>query len=248
MEYTGERIIPRIDGKMYQRHVKAYKFGMELIKRYSDRTAKILDYGCGEGYGSYLLASTGCRVVGADISDLAIQEAKVKYPLPNLKFCKIDEIEAESYDFIVCFQVIEHINKPEVIIATLVQRLKKQGTLVITTPNRKTNQDIGLVSPYHIKEYSSGEMRAMLEKRLEIDNTLGLMGNHRVSLSRFFDRWQNIIDKRDDSILTKVAGYFLYFCWKYIAPNKYAERDFIFTAGNIDKSLDLVFVCRKTVD
>lgn len=245
MKYTGERIHPQLSGKMFPRHIIAYKYGLDLIGRCGGNASTVLDYGCGEGYGTYCLAAAGYKVIGTDINNTAVKGASEKYQLPNLKFCRLNEFGREKFDFIVCLQVIEHVDKPEELIACLSQMLNNQGLLLISTPNRKTNADMGFISQYHVKEYDCFEMRNLLGKYFKIHNTLGLKGNYKVQISRLFDRWQNIIDKSHSSLLVKVIGTFVYLGWKHIVPSRYSENDYYISSGNDDGFLDLLFVCLK---
>ena len=74
LKWTGERIIPEEGRYMFERHLKAYKFADDFCKN-----KKILDAGCGEGYGSCFISDNATEVIGIDISEEAIQHARRKY-------------------------------------------------------------------------------------------------------------------------------------------------------------------------
>ncbi len=104
----------------------------------------ILDLGCGKGVIGYLIRSqrnlTGSTMIGIDagkeyllftqkhkIYDQTIQsDLKNKLPFKN-----------KSVDFIICSEVIEHLNKQSgEKLLTEIERISKPGTrVVITTPN-----------------------------------------------------------------------------------------------------------------
>jgi 2-polyprenyl-3-methyl-5-hydroxy-6-metoxy-1,4-benzoquinol methylase len=64
---------------------------------------KVLDVGCGYGYGSFVLSNVSKKVVGIDISDEAIQIAKKRYSKSNIEFFLMD---AEKMDFDDRFDII----------------------------------------------------------------------------------------------------------------------------------------------
>ncbi|MGA1864124.1 MAG: class I SAM-dependent methyltransferase, partial [bacterium] len=79
----------------------------------------ILDFGCGSGYGAYMLAKRAQLVLGVDYSQRAINYAIRRYQLKNLKFINIDACSKDvvhllgehSFDFVISFDVIEHIER-----------------------------------------------------------------------------------------------------------------------------------------
>src|SRR3990167_3806200 len=73
---------------------------------------KILDCSCGTGYGSGLLAQNN-EVTGVDISEEAIEFAKqhftAEFKVGNAEQL---EFEDESFDAVVSFETIEHLDNP----------------------------------------------------------------------------------------------------------------------------------------
>src|SRR5215475_5813816 len=81
-EFTGERVIPgQVDIDLLNEHMARYAFASRLA-----RGKRVLDAGCGAGYGSAELARTAASVVGIDRATEAIEFAQANYPLPNLRF------------------------------------------------------------------------------------------------------------------------------------------------------------------
>src|SRR6266496_4309954 len=74
---TGERTAPGIieENYWFQRHVMAYEYAAGLIKN-----KRVLDAGCGEGYGTDLLAAAASETVGVDLEEPVIRRASVRYP------------------------------------------------------------------------------------------------------------------------------------------------------------------------
>src|SRR5580698_5397181 len=82
VEFTGERVIPgHVNDDLWSEHVARYAFA----RRYVDKQ-RVLDAGCGTGYGSAELAQSATDVVGVDIAAGAIEYATANYPIPGLRF------------------------------------------------------------------------------------------------------------------------------------------------------------------
>ena len=103
----------------------------------------LFDAGCGNGNRSALLAKQGFNVIGGDISSVSIKQAKKRYSkYPNLEFLKCDlhsvPFKANTFDYIVCFDVMEHVSKPDKVLSELNRILKPRGNVIIeyeTTEN-----------------------------------------------------------------------------------------------------------------
>src|SRR5215467_642077 len=81
-EFTGERVIPgQVDPDLMNEHLARYAFAARLA-----RGKRVLDAGCGAGYGSGELAKTALSVLGVDQSADAVIFARENYRLPNLHF------------------------------------------------------------------------------------------------------------------------------------------------------------------
>src|SRR5947209_10327949 len=81
-EFTGERVIPgEVDVDLLNEHIARYAFAARLA-----HGKRVLDAGCGAGYGSAELAHTAQSVIGMDISAEAVEFARANYRLPNLTF------------------------------------------------------------------------------------------------------------------------------------------------------------------
>src|SRR5215471_11758453 len=79
-EFTGERLIPgQVDVDLLNEHVARYAFAARLA-----RGKRVLDAGCGAGYGSAELARVAQRVIGLDIAADALFFGRDNYPAENL--------------------------------------------------------------------------------------------------------------------------------------------------------------------
>src|SRR6185295_3649789 len=100
-EFTGERVIPgQVDVDLLNEHVARYTFAARLA-----RGKRVLDAGCGAGYGSAELAHAADSVTGLDRAPDALEFARANYNLPNLKFdeggCEALPYADGSFDLVV---------------------------------------------------------------------------------------------------------------------------------------------------
>lgn len=105
----------------------------------------VLDYGCGWGIFSEMLANKGCYVDGIDLDENSIEIAKDFIEENNhLTFQQIPitDIESNKYDYVVSSQVIEHTHNPGNYLMECNRVLKLNGYLVISLPNIITPNNI----------------------------------------------------------------------------------------------------------
>jgi 2-polyprenyl-3-methyl-5-hydroxy-6-metoxy-1,4-benzoquinol methylase len=175
--HTGERP-GRGTGFAYDeaRHLAAYLFARELAR---DRT--VLDAGCGEGFGTVLLAETARRVTGIDYSPAAVAAAWTAYRAPNLEFRRLDVNELLGldlrFDVVTNFQVIEHLPDPPAFLRAVRSALRPDGVLVLTTPNRLTSTS---ENPYHLREYTADELATLLRPLFGSVELRSMIGNAKV--------------------------------------------------------------------
>ncbi|MEM9808525.1 MAG: bifunctional 2-polyprenyl-6-hydroxyphenol methylase/3-demethylubiquinol 3-O-methyltransferase UbiG, partial [Cyanobacteria bacterium P01_D01_bin.56] len=103
---------------------------------------KVLDVGCGGGYTCEFLAQRGAVVTGIDQSAACIEVAKdhskqmgltIDYRVgvgENLPF------EDDSFDGVVCVDVLEHVESPAATVAEIGRVLKPGGVFCFDTINR----------------------------------------------------------------------------------------------------------------
>jgi len=100
---------------------------------------KILDAGCGEGHLlEYIQAANPSHeLVGYDITDVAIESARRRCPTARIERMDLVKIESpdESFDVIICTEVLEHIYEYREVLGELLRVLKKGGALILTFPN-----------------------------------------------------------------------------------------------------------------
>ncbi len=179
MEFTGERVIPgQVDADLWNEHLARYAFAVSHAERLLDgragaaapRALRVLDAGCGSGYGAAELASLGLavEVVGVDSSEEALAYARAHYATPNLRFdrgdCQALEFADGELDLVVAFEVLEHLSAPATFLEQAARVLRPSGQLLVSTPNRHYySEERGYTNPFHTREYNPAEFDALLQ-------------------------------------------------------------------------------------
>jgi SAM-dependent methyltransferase len=99
------------------------------------RGERILDIGCGNGYFDGHIARSGAVVVGIDIGDAAVAEARRRHSPP----CTFQRVAAEdlalpddSFDKVVSFCVMEHLADDRRVMAHVHRLLGEGGAFVLS--------------------------------------------------------------------------------------------------------------------
>ena len=108
------------------------------------KNKKLLDLGSGDG--SFVDA---CKDNSVDAFALDAYSHKIDFELDKIPF------ESNQFDFITLTSVIEHIKNPKNLLIEIRRVLKKDGHLIITTPNFKYSYKIFFDDPTHVKPYTN---------------------------------------------------------------------------------------------
>ena len=195
MEFTGERFIPGKGGaQISYEHLHRYLFATKFSEN-----KKVLDLGCGEGYGSDMLSKKAISVVGLDISKEAIENARLKYRRENLKFtigeCDAIPFKSNSFDLVVNFEVIEHIRNQGLMLEEIRRVLSEKGILIISSPSRKNTADNKrILNKFHVKELSREEFVNLLK---EYFADISMLGQDPVAGSMI---WQEEKERRESNV------------------------------------------------
>ncbi len=144
-------------------HMPRYSFAAGYAKG-----AKVLDLGCGTGYGSSGLADSAESVLGVDISNEAIEWARDWHIKPGLEFEIRDDLgeglPAASFDLVTNFEMIEHVTHEMQIqtVKSIARLLKPSGKMIMSTPDPRYTASYG-VNPYHLREMTLEEFTELLE-------------------------------------------------------------------------------------
>lgn len=162
------------DNPVHQRLLFPYEHVSQLIN------GNVLEIGCGTGRGVAVLADKVSAYTGVDKNEELMNKLSLEYPsfkfidmfLPPLK-----DIPSNTYDFVITFQVIEHIENDDYFLKEAARVLKPGGKLYLTTVNKKFSLTR---NPWHVREYVAHELEDLMKKHFESVITLGVHGNEKV--------------------------------------------------------------------
>jgi SAM-dependent methyltransferase len=128
----------------------------------------LLDIASGSGYGSQLLARYADKVYGVDIEERAIDYAVKHYSEKNIEF-KVGSgtaipLDDETIDTVVTFETLEHIENYQSFIEEIKRVLKKNGQLMLSTPN---DREFPEGNHFHVHEFTYEELLGLLKKHFK---------------------------------------------------------------------------------
>jgi len=170
---------------------------LETLRSVPGEPSTVLDYGCGQGAWTSVLAARFPRaqVHGIDISDVAIARAQSSFP--GHTFSTFDGEKApfpdDVFDVVFSYHVLEHVVEIEKSIADICRLLRRGGHACIIFPcgNEGSFEDWAMrrlrggIQPtpegrkVHFYEPSIGHLR-----RMRSDETIRLFEDHGVAVER----------------------------------------------------------------
>ncbi len=171
-EITSEKHLA--DGPIHHRLLKAYYEALKYVK------GDLLEVGCGEGRGVELLSS---KVSSYTAIDKIVEiEDSIKRKYPDIRFINMNVppfngLKDNTFDTVVSFQVIEHIDKDVEFLKEIHRVLKPGGIAIISTPNL----DWSLTrNPWHVREYTADEFTRLGKSIFSEVQSYGITGNDKV--------------------------------------------------------------------
>lgn len=175
MLQTAERssALDASENPIFQRHLIAYQTAAQRVQ------GRVLELGLGEGYGMELLSPLCTEYVGMDKFLNSSRPVADHVRLVRADLPPIPETPDHSFDCVVTFQVIEHIEPDLDFLREIHRVLRPGGVLMLTTPNRLMSLSR---NPWHVREYKPTEMKAILERVFGREGTEvhGIFGNEKV--------------------------------------------------------------------
>lgn len=171
MEFTGERMVPEAaDPATYWHHIYRYRFAIPLC-----RGRDTLDVACGEGYGCASLRAGGAgSIVGVDISPDACRNAEARYKVKALAApAERIPLPDASLDAIVSFETVEHVPEPDAFLRECARLLRKDGLLIMSSPNRELYRLRNGINKFHCSELSEQEFLDMVSRYFHIEGRYG---------------------------------------------------------------------------
>lgn len=271
-----ERVVPRRSGEwesresylMYLRHLAAYRFAQSMAEG-----RRVLDLGCGAGYGSIIIALTAKEVVALDVAPESLLTAEPD--AATIGFVAGDSLQLplrdKVFDLVVSFQVIEHIWDETRYLDEIERVLTPGGLFILSTPNKRLRllPFQSPFNPYHVREHDCHSLRKALRARFAEVSILGLQGSSEIMAIERERLRQNPIKVYTRLIAPKILPTsalrrlrcllrnlrleqraVLSPTTSQTIPSPFSEEsytvdDFWINADNVETSLDLIGICRK---
>jgi len=171
-EIASDKLIS--DNPIHQRLLKAYIAAQPWI------SGKLLEVGCGEGRGVEILLPHASGYLGIDKIQEVIDMLRKKFPKVDFEQAVIPPfhgIKENSFDTVVSFQVIEHIQNDKLFLEEIYRVLKPGGKAIISTPN--INHTLSR-NPWHIREYTPQQLIDLSASIFDQVEAKGVGGNEKV--------------------------------------------------------------------
>lgn len=157
----GERqVSPTLDG-IRRDHVARYEFVANII----GQGKKVIDFACGIGYGTKIIADAGNEVTGFDIDGEALVYANNHYSSENTFFKQANGQcpgDVGQYDVAISFETIEHIEDPRPLLKALHGAAPE---LICSVPNESVMpwmREDGSTTAFHFRHYTKNEFAELL--------------------------------------------------------------------------------------
>lgn len=170
---TAERVsaTDMSDNYVFQRSLLAYLQAADMV------SGTVLEIGAGMGYGIKHIAPKADRYMTIDKFPVEIDPAWTNVEFQQMEIPPLSGMEDNTYDYVVSFQVIEHIQDDHQYTKEIHRVLKPGGKFIVTTPNKKMSITR---NPWHIREYTIQELKDLLGKYFSTVDANGVFGNKKI--------------------------------------------------------------------
>ena len=145
----------------------------KITKAQDGITGRLIDLGCSTGTFLSAAKRQGWEVYGIELSTWAVQEAKRAYAIDVVQGSVFDELARfpdDYFNVIVAFDVIEHVERPDMFATLIYKKLAPGGLVVLGTPNidsvmaKVTKDRWYAIVPSHLFYFSPKTITKLLEK------------------------------------------------------------------------------------
>ena len=160
------------DNFIFQRSIFAYHKAAEIV------SGDVLEIETGCGHGIRIISPNTSSFITMDRTATNIDLSDY----PNVEFHKMSTppirgVASASVDYVVSFQIIEHIKRDFELMKEIKRVLRPGGKLIISTPNAKSSLTR---NPWHIREYTADEFKNLLSSFFSSVESYGVFGGENV--------------------------------------------------------------------
>jgi 2-polyprenyl-3-methyl-5-hydroxy-6-metoxy-1,4-benzoquinol methylase len=151
---------------LWLEHDSRFRFASNLLEGKT-----VIDCACGSGDGTNIFSKKAASIRAFDLAEEALQEARKKCTSPNVNFTLASAtslpLPNEFADVYISLETIEHIPQDKEFLDEVSRVLKKGGTFICSTPNRKVTNPGKTIfdkpaNVFHIREYTEAEFTELL--------------------------------------------------------------------------------------
>lgn len=126
--------IPAVLEKDMDGRVRTHRFRYHLVAGFVTPQDRVLELGCGTGYGSAILAEVAKKVMAVDIDENNIRHCEENFSRKNIEFAcdDVEKMKLPECDVACAMEVLEHLYEPDKVINKLKKRVKKY--IVLSVP------------------------------------------------------------------------------------------------------------------
>lgn len=141
-----------------------------LATRFVGDNFAVADIACGIGYGSFILAQVEriSSIFAMDIDPGAIEYAHSYYEHQKIEYREGDVTQVPlvpaSFDMVMSFETIEHIQEYQKVLAIFFAALKPGGLLLCSSPNEEVIPLETMNNPYHFRHFTPAEFETCLQE------------------------------------------------------------------------------------
>jgi SAM-dependent methyltransferase len=233
MRLTGERTLPGISHENYwfRRHEIVYQWVSSQLGAAS--TARVLDAGCGEGYGAEMLRPQAKMLTALDYDQVAVAHVRRRYQGISVVRGNLVQLPYASrvFDAVVSLQTIEHLWDQDAFVAECARVVRGNGRVLLATPNRLTFPPGNIC---HTREFAAAELRELLGQTFRSVELLGLWHGDRIT------SWERENGPLVDAQLAEPPERWSPGLASFVAS--LCAKDFLIGHGELDTSLDLLAI------
>jgi 2-polyprenyl-3-methyl-5-hydroxy-6-metoxy-1,4-benzoquinol methylase len=130
----NESVWPGVRNDLFVAHESLYRLAAPRASG-----ARVLDAGCGTGYGAAIFAEAGAKsVLAVDVDPFSVRYARRRFRHPALTFRRADcqrlSLPPRSFDLVFSSNVLEHLERPEAFLSAAFDVLSDGGAAVLAVP------------------------------------------------------------------------------------------------------------------
>jgi SAM-dependent methyltransferase len=139
-----------------------------LVRQYFPNAKSYLEVGCGNGavMGAVAAEREWTRLTGSELHPSALRFSRDRLP-GSVELIQMDARRipfADTFDIVGAFDVVEHIEEDETVLAELTKAVRPGGGVLVAVPQHPLLWSGADDAAYHVRRYRRGELEAKMSK------------------------------------------------------------------------------------